>query len=296
MGGSFDSAWLKWAWAVVDAQALQEDVHAFAADTNTQATANVKQYYDPKRHAVVLAVATLAHPFPDRWGVRLGDVIQNYRSCLDHLAWALVKRGRTPALAEAQEAWVYFPITTERGAFNASLKGRRPKLPGVRRADVAIVRRYQPYRHGKRNRERHVLYVLDHLSRLDKHRTIQPVVGTPDSAHYSLKAAYDCDVIRIRRSSRREPVQEGTEIGVFYVRKTGPNPKIEVDGDLPLYPAVNATLRLETWLDRTMRTTFQILNQFAPPHSAVRDVLAYGGVIAEDDPWESPAASQNPLP
>ena len=293
MDDLLDSAWLKWAWAVVDAQALQEDVNAFALDTNAEATADVNQHYDAKRRAVVLSVAKLLHPFPDRWGLRFGDVVHNYRSCLDHLAWALVQRGLTSVLTERQKRGVYFPIAMTRTQFNASI-GRR--LPGVLRADIAKVRRHQPYHQGQRNRARHVLTVLDELSRHDKHRTIQPVVGTPDTATYRLKAAHDCEVIRLRRKSMREPVQVGTEIGVFYVRRTGLHPKIDMEGDLPLYPAVNATLRLEKWMELTMKVTFRLLSDFAEPPPVVRDVLVHAGVVGSDDPWEVRPVTHESIP
>jgi len=125
------------------------------------------QYYDAKRHCIHL-IAEVTEPFPRIWGTLLGDVIHNYRSCLDHVAWALYKRGRTPNLPEWQERLVYFPITAERERFNACLKGKRAKLPGVRRKDIAKVRRCQPYIVGKSRVHRHPLTVLDALANTDK--------------------------------------------------------------------------------------------------------------------------------
>jgi hypothetical protein len=66
--------------------------------------------------------------------------------------WALYKRGTTPNLSKSQERGVYFPIAVTREQFNGWLTGKRPKLPGVRRADIGVVRRYQPYKGAARYR------------------------------------------------------------------------------------------------------------------------------------------------
>ncbi len=131
------------------------------------------QYYDSRRHCIHVT-AEVVEPFPRLWGAMLGDVIHNYRDCLDHVAWELYKRGRTPNHTDAQEGFIYFPIALTKEWFNASLKGNRAKLPGVRPSDVAVVRRYQPYMAGESRAHRHVFAVLDSLAKADKHRTVQP--------------------------------------------------------------------------------------------------------------------------
>jgi hypothetical protein len=217
-------------------------------------------------------------PYPDRWGLRLGDVVHGYRSCLDHAAWAMVKRGRTPNLTEHQESGVYFPISATRGKFNASLNGKRPKLPGVQRADIAIARRYQPYRYGKRNLALHSLWVLDELSRNDKHRSIQPILGTPDAAYYEVTNAADCIVRGIQPRALRKSLKVGSEVGRFYVKKTGPNPRLQVQGNVPVAPAINDRIHLDKWMELTMQVTFNILRLCAPPSANARAILDAAGV------------------
>jgi hypothetical protein len=277
MDDLFESAWFKFAWAVINGERLKEDINAFAVDANAQAQIRLDQHYDPKRHCIVLSIAEFLRPFPKKWGLLLGDTVHNYRSALDHLAWALVKRGRTPILTPHQESGVYFPISDTREKFNASLVGKRPKLPGARRTDIAIVRRYQPYIHGQRNAPNHVLFVLDELARHDKHRTIQPVVGTPEAAYFRLTSQHDCLVRRIRRRAEREALKVGTEVGWIFVKRTGPNPQIQMKGDLPAYPAINKRLRLEKWLEVTMGITFKLLKEFSdPPEAAMALIDAHG--------------------
>jgi len=44
---SFDSAWLKFGWAVVHADALQEEIVAHARETKGQTPFKTARYYDP---------------------------------------------------------------------------------------------------------------------------------------------------------------------------------------------------------------------------------------------------------
>jgi hypothetical protein len=175
MADPFDSAWLKWGWAVAHAQALERDISAYTLDTKVDLPYTTRTEYDAKRHAVLLRVETI-DPLPIRWGLRIGDVANNFRAALDHLAWALVQRGRNAGkLTQAQKRNIYFPIAFSRTDFNSALG----KLPGIRRADRAIIRRYQPYLRGKSNVWRHCLTPLPRLTADDKHKEIRPVWSVP---------------------------------------------------------------------------------------------------------------------
>lgn len=155
MADPFDSAWLKWGRAVLHAHDLFDEINAL--QLTEENFCKTRTQYEPKRHCLSLRVDWIADP-PPILSVKLGDVVHNYRSCLDHIAWALVGRGKTPPplIDDFEQAGVYFPICSTRDEFNTCLepvikKGRivrRAKLPGVRLADSAIVRRYQPYQRG----------------------------------------------------------------------------------------------------------------------------------------------------
>src|SRR2546423_12661871 len=90
----------------------------FRERKRTQTVSQLATYYDATCHCVVLVVVEFADPFPVLWGVLLGEVAHDYRCCLDHLAWALYKRGRTPNLTAAKESQVSFPIYGTRIEFN----------------------------------------------------------------------------------------------------------------------------------------------------------------------------------
>jgi hypothetical protein len=268
----FDSAWLKWAMAVVNADVLQDNINELAGKGELQMRIGMAQEYDAKRHCIILTATEVISPFPVMWGLLLGDMVHDYRSSLDHIAWALYKRGRTPNLTESKERLVLFPIADDRTKFNDSLTR---KLPGVRRADIAIVRRYQPYKSGKRKLHLHVLKVLDGLSTADKHRVIQPVQPAPETAGYRLIQQTDCVATRLGpRRARRVTLKPGTELARVYVRKTGPNPEIDVEPHFTLDPAINERLTFQDWAVHTMKITSLLLREFAKPPESVHTMLA----------------------
>jgi hypothetical protein len=266
----FESAWLKWAWGVVDANVLADNVNTFASQPEFQMPILMRQDYDARRHCIVVTVADVAKPlFPPLWGLLLGAAVYNFRCALDHVAWTLYKRGRTPNLSPGRERQVYFPISDSRAKFNASLK---TKLPGVRRADIAKVRRCQPYIKGKRNLDRHVLWVLDELGRLDRHRTIQPVVPVPDRSAYDIGEQTDCIYRRTSVRNPRSILEPGAELTRLYVKRTGPEPYIDVQPHFTIDPAVKARLTLQEFLTRTMRAISLILYEFAEPPPSVKAI------------------------
>jgi len=71
----------------------------------------------------------------------LGDVVSDFRACLNYLAWDVVRVGTEPKPRDRGR--VKFPIvTTNRDRFDAAAN---ICLPGVRAEHVAIIERHQPY-------------------------------------------------------------------------------------------------------------------------------------------------------
>jgi hypothetical protein len=271
----FDSAWLKWAWGVVNAQTLQDNIRTLALQPNRQVYIPRSQHYDPKRHCIVVVADDVRDPFPEHWGLLLGDAVHDFRSCLDHIAWALVCGGKTPpdTLKPGHRKKIYFPIYDERTDFNDALDR---ELPGVKLRERAIVRAYQPYVSGKRNRHGQVLFVLNELSKADKHRSIQPVVAFPKHVNWNFSGEpRDCIFrdLAPKTYKGRTRLEPGAELVRFYVKKTGPAPYIEVEPHFTFQPSVLDGLSLDKWLAGTARTVAELLREFAPaPASAKRIV------------------------
>lgn len=266
----FRSAWLKWAWASAHAKILKSEIRKSAIEFERQGGVTGVSRYDSKRHCV-LVIARTVPDLPVRACLILGDVIHAYRSSLDQLAWALVKRGRTPTLTERAEKLVYFPLQNTPTGFRDCLK---TMLPGIKRADIAKVRRFQPYEAGKLNLSRHPLRILAKLSNHDKHRTVQPLFGVPIGVRFQVKEAHDCVVTRLQAPGRPKRLEVDTEITRIYVRRTGPDPYIELEGAIAVQPFMDDFMFLSDWLPKTTEITRLLLSEFAEPPKGLLDSVA----------------------
>ena len=271
----FDGAWLKWGWAVRHAEALERDIEALTLHNRVQRLGLVTRTdYHAQRHCIVISVASV-NPVPARLGLGIGDVAHNYRSCLDYLAWALVCNGKTPpdTLTKKRRNAVYFPLAGSRKEFNASLADRYSgegrlipaKLPGLRRVEIAKVRRHQPYQRGVTNLPRHPLTLLGALANRDKHRTIQPVWSLPMSGVCEVSNFRDCVKTRMPKRTRRYPLEVGAEIGQVYVRRTGPHPDCDVHCELEAEPALNERILVGDWMTETSASIAALLREFTEP-------------------------------
>ena len=243
--------------------------HGDLPDLKMEATFGT--HYTAKRHCVSLVLYDVVDPFPPLWGLLLGDMVHNYRCCLDHVAWALYKRGKSPNLTERQEQNVGFPICAKRSTFNNTIK---QKLPGVKRADTAIVRRFQPFAPGESRAFRHVFTILRELSNADKHRSIQPVVAVPNRIKFDPLRPIDCIIRRIAIAPGYiGSLRPGTELARFYVKKTGPRPDIELLPRFNFVPAIHERLTVADFVTKTMRLTAMVLREFSDPTEGVRSLV-----------------------
>lgn len=269
MEGLFDSAWLKWGWATKESELLKQELRAFADDPRFQDLNAAACHYHPKRHGFVLTVERMA-PIPPWIVLRIGTVAHNYRSALDNLAWAFVRRGRTPpeTLTKHQRKAISFPVTYGRDEFKSALfasRKRHARLPGVRRADIALVRAAQPYRYGKRNIPFHAISILSDFNNTDKHRFIQPILWLPDRVNYEIADNRDCVITSTPTQAPRRVLEVGAEIAYFRARKTGQNPYLDVKYEMVALPAVHKRLSVEEWLAATQMLIAGLLATVSKP-------------------------------
>lgn len=275
----FDSAWYKWLGAIVHAQTLQEDIETKSAAGDAEPVRGVRAEYDAKRHGFRVVIEELG-PMELRWCLLVGDIANNFRASLDHLAWAIATRGRTPPgggkLSTGQEKGIYFPIAQDRSKFNADVdpNAKRSKLPGVRRADIAKVRRRQPYHYSPKRRPFHAFSVLATVSNRDKHQTIAPVWAFPTYAKTEITQVRDC-VPKLPHSVRRRagPLQLDTEIAFVRVRKTGPNPGLEMKMNVAAEPALEQQVAIRDWHRRCGIFIFRLLREFSDQPSGMDEII-----------------------
>jgi hypothetical protein len=131
---------------------------------------------DPRPHSSVGAFDTdtwewverfqIREQPPLRFGVILGDCVQNLRSCLDHVIWQVTRLDGGAPDNETQ-----FPIASKSEAQFEKMSDRR--IPGLSADHRELVKRAQPYHRGEQA-PLHPLSVLAELSNTDKHQVLNP--------------------------------------------------------------------------------------------------------------------------
>lgn len=184
----------------------------------------------PKSAQYVLWTKVREQP-PPEWSPIIGDIVHNWRSTLDHLAWQLVIRnGRKPSGS------TQFPIFSK-NPFDAnsyssgreskdSLKRWNRQVKGMHANDVALVERLQPYNVGE-DAGFPVLSALSELSNWDKHRVYQLTGQTLKGGTFSAEDYKDCECWLFYE----RPIgtfEHGTVVARFAVIATGPEPKVNM--------------------------------------------------------------------
>jgi hypothetical protein len=103
-------------------------------------------------------------PSPARFGLIIGDALQNLRSSLDYLVWELV----LAANVQPNEKNM-FPICSTIERFDDQV--RRGRLNGVSPDAVTEIQSLQPYHLGK-DFAKSILWAIDELTNINKHRRI----------------------------------------------------------------------------------------------------------------------------
>lgn len=130
-------------------------------------------------------------PKPDtiRWAILFGELIHNYRSVLDNLAYALVVANRhTPTKNTA------FPIFRDGTRFK---KAAGQMTAGMHRDAVAKIKRMQPFSTGGDAPESNLFSVLHELNIVDKHHLVIPVILAHSESYLWLQEGYDGDFANI---------------------------------------------------------------------------------------------------
>jgi hypothetical protein len=101
--------------------------------------------------------------FPLDIAVIIGDVLQNFRSTLDHLAYHLVSIGPPGRRA----TYIYFPIFESATKYEAE---KMRKIQGMGDPAIKVIDAIQPYKRGNG----HALWTLQTMNNRDKHSLLIP--------------------------------------------------------------------------------------------------------------------------
>jgi hypothetical protein len=134
---------------------------------------------DPNTRERLYGIEVLEDPPVGEWGILIGEILYNLRSGLDHLAYALSAAhtpGKTPPRGTE------FPIFRDEDRFDDVKSGGRYKIRGMSWEMQCALRDLQPFNTGNPP-EAQSLWLLQHMSNVDKHRTLHlAVFGAPGIA------------------------------------------------------------------------------------------------------------------
>ena len=223
-------------WAKIDRardhrDALDRRVRdTFSIDTNRP---RIGVRFDAARRQHVLYVSRLPDldPFLNRAGLYLGDVMHNFRSALDHLAYQLAAWHTGGRVGRPKR--VQFPIADNSAHF-ASARG--DALREIHPDHQVMIERFQPYHRIPEGAaigpEFHSLAVLRDLDNADKQRRLRLTLIAPTAA-----GAYRGDAVPVVRAGLDQapgwattitPLVEGAEL----IRATLPQGVTVAEADI----------------------------------------------------------------
>lgn len=154
---------LKWAHAGRLGTAFVQEYNLWRISLGSETRAE----YSEDRTVVTFYASLATLPPVHDWSLKFGDILHNYRSALDALAWAMANLdGNSPDARYAKQ--VYFPMKTTLEAFEKEAQTKLSSVPGFILERMAMV---QPY-HVKPGEsvEDGIALILHDLDIADKHK------------------------------------------------------------------------------------------------------------------------------
>lgn len=118
-------------------------------------------------------------PMPARFGIIVGDCLQNLRSAMDYLVWELVLAAKNEPSDKNM-----FPICSTSERFKEQVCSRK-RLMGVPPDAVTEIDRLQPHTLGQ-DRQKSILWAIDGLVNINKHRRIPLTMLKATRANFDL--------------------------------------------------------------------------------------------------------------
>jgi hypothetical protein len=189
---SLDSVRLKIAWADKHLKFLVAEMDRYFKTDPCHIVTDI----DPATNLVIETRFVQERPLPPDIPLIVGDCVQNLRTALDYLIWELVLvAGNSPSEKNA------FPVCASRKAFQKAIE--RGLLSGVSDEAIAEVEALQPY-HGGNGFEATVIWVMNQIANINKHRRLLTTVFNPGFSRDSSLGAfgYGQSVITPHRAQR----------------------------------------------------------------------------------------------
>ncbi|MFB7250551.1 hypothetical protein [Microbacterium sp. NPDC056234] len=223
---------LKWGHATRLASGFVQDYQLWRIGLGMETRAE----YSNNRRVVTFYASLATSPPVHEWSLRFGDILHNYRSALDALAWAMVNLDDNSPQPQ-YEKQIYFPMKRTLEAFD---KEARTKLSSAPRFILERMAMVQPF-HVKPGEavEDGIALILHDLDIEDKHKAaLEAQAVAADMTSYSIRYRPadqegwdDAGVMEPEWLAPDRPVENGDPI----VRWTFPAPVEEAEvTELPL--------------------------------------------------------------
>jgi hypothetical protein len=176
---------------------------------------------DSTRYSLFLRENEVA-PF-QRWTLIIADCLNNLRSALDHLIYAIAihEAGTEPPPYEHS---LGFPITDSRAEFDDAI--RRGRLGAISETVRAGIELFQPYNRPHPDLPP-LLGILRTLNNADKHRLLRLAFGAIASGEIGFKGEFPHDGRTWKAVPNSGEVKDGTEIFAMVCDRS--TPKMEYD-------------------------------------------------------------------
>jgi hypothetical protein len=260
VAASLDSPRAKIERAYEHLRVLDAEATAFYEGTAAEGKPYViRSEFRPDSSEYVFTIQVEREP-PPRLGLLLGDFAHNLRSALDHLVCQLaLLKGPTDC------STTQFPICGRSQEFR---NREGDWLKGVASGHRTTIENIQPYK--SRSPSDHALAILSWLDNIDKHRVVHPAFGCfmnpgeHGAAALRFVPNADAGTIRYRKIANGRRIVGDTDIVVLKLAPLGPNPKVDMYGDLAFEPAFGERWLRGHALEPLAVHVAQLVESFAP--------------------------------
>lgn len=173
----------------------------------------------------------------------VGDCIHNMRAALDHLVYEVIGRNpdRPPG---APDDKTQFPICDTSQGFQRQLE--RGRMRGAPAGAIEEIKALQPYnrRNATPDHTQHVLWVLNRLENIDKHRRLALTAGVAFQSYMEITDGRGGESTVLAH----ETLHDGAVIWNYRTPQPG-EPEIEVKGHILAFVAFNEPEELPALVD-----------------------------------------------
>jgi hypothetical protein len=210
---SLDSVKCKIFRATQHIESLQTEIQGYF---DTKPGKMVRQPHD--REDEVVFTFVVDNPIPARFGLIIGDILQNLRSSLDYLVWELVLAANgTP------DEKNMFPICSTVEAFKEQIA--RHRLDGVATDAIAEIEALQPYHLGQ-DFTKSIIRCIDEFTNINKHRRIL------------------LTSLMTRPVAKENFVVQGSQMLVHF--EAGPTPTFESNAKFGPFPLIDGKVQVNS--------------------------------------------------